>query len=99
MILAETLDAAIGQLLGNGKSPTPRTGELDNRGSHFYVALYWTQALAKRTGDETLQDYFTPLARMLAKPGPDPTLAVLDDRAAVGEGIDPTLQSDSPMHS
>ena len=54
-ILATTLDAATGHLLDNGKSPSRRTGELDNRGSHFYLAMYWAQALAEQTADAELQ--------------------------------------------
>jgi len=65
-ILATTLDAATGTLLDNGKSPSRRTGELDNRGSHFYLALYWAQALADQSADAELQAYFAPLAKTLA---------------------------------
>jgi len=66
-ILAETLDTATGMLLDNGKGPSTRTGELDNRGSHFYLALYWAQALAAQTEDKELQAHFAPLAESLAK--------------------------------
>ena len=65
-ILATTLDEATGKLLDNGKSPSRRTGELDNRGSHFYLALYWAQALAEQSADAELQAYFEPLAKSLA---------------------------------
>ncbi|MBT8088974.1 MAG: NADP-dependent isocitrate dehydrogenase [Gammaproteobacteria bacterium] len=65
-ILATTLDAATGRLLDEGKSPSRRTGELDNRGSHFYLALFWAQALAEQTEDAELQAYFAPLAKALA---------------------------------
>ena len=65
-ILATTLDAATGQLLDNGKSPSRRTGELDNRGNHFYLAMYWAQALAEQTADAELQKHFAPLAKALA---------------------------------
>ncbi len=64
-ILAETLDAATGKLLDNGKSPSPRTGEMDSRGSHFYLALYWAEALAEQSEDSGLQAHFSPLARQL----------------------------------
>ncbi|MDH3337291.1 MAG: NADP-dependent isocitrate dehydrogenase [Gammaproteobacteria bacterium] len=64
-ILATTLDAATGKLLDNGKSPSRRTGELDNRGSHYYLALYWAQELAEQTADAELQAYFAPLAKTL----------------------------------
>ena len=50
-ILAKTLDAATGKLLDNNKNPSPKTGELDNRGSQFYLAMYWAQALAAQTED------------------------------------------------
>jgi isocitrate dehydrogenase len=65
-ILAETLDTATGMLLDNNKGPSARTGELDNRGSHFYLALYWAQALAAQTEDKELQAHFAPLAKSLA---------------------------------
>jgi isocitrate dehydrogenase len=65
-LLAKTLDAATGKLLANNKNPSPKTGELDNRGSQFYLALYWAQALAQQTEDPTLQAHFAPLAATLA---------------------------------
>ena len=65
-ILSKTLDAATGQLLDNNKNPSPKTGQLDNRGSQFYLALYWAQALAAQTDDKTLQTRFAPLAKALA---------------------------------
>ena len=65
-ILSKTLDAATGKLLENRKSPSTRTGELDNRGSQFYLAMYWAQALAEQTEDAELQAYFAPLAKKLA---------------------------------
>ena len=64
-ILARTLDEATGTLLDNNKSPSPRTGELDNRGSQFYLAMYWAQALAAQTDDAELQAHFAPLAKAL----------------------------------
>lgn len=64
--LADTLDQAIGQFLDSNKSPSRRVGELDNRGSHFYLAMYWAQALAAQTSDEQLQAHFIPLAHALA---------------------------------
>ena len=66
-LLARTLDEATGTLLDNNKSPSARTGELDNRGSQFYLALYWAQALAAQTDDLELQAHFTPLAKALAQ--------------------------------
>ena len=66
-LLAQTLDAATGKLLDNGKGPSTRTGELDNRGSHFYLAMYWAQALAAQTTDLELQAHFAPLANALSE--------------------------------
>ena len=66
-LLARTLDAATGKLLDNNKGPKTRTGELDNRGSHFYLAMYWAQALAEQTEDAALQAHFAPLAKSLAE--------------------------------
>ena len=65
-ILAKTLDAATGKLLDNDKSPSRRTGELDNRGSQYYLASYWAEALAEQTEDAELQAQFAPLAKQLA---------------------------------
>ena len=62
LVLAETLDEATGDFLDNKKSPSRKTGELDNRGSHFYLALYWAEALAKQTKNAALQKRFTKLA-------------------------------------
>ncbi|WP_299392694.1 NADP-dependent isocitrate dehydrogenase [uncultured Gelidibacter sp.] len=64
-ILADTLDEATGKLLDNGKSPLRKAGELDNRGSHFYLALYWAEALANQTSDAELQAEFKVLAEAL----------------------------------
>jgi isocitrate dehydrogenase len=66
LVLARTLDEATGKLLENRKSPSPKAGQLDNRGSHYYLALYWAEALAAQTEDPELQAYFAPLARTLA---------------------------------
>ena len=65
-ILADTLDAATGQLLENGKSPARRLGQIDNRGSHFYLALYWAQELAAQTDDGDLAARFAPIAAELS---------------------------------
>ena len=65
-VLGRALDDATGKLLENGKSPSRRVGEIDNRGSHFYLALYWAQALATQTDDPALAETFTPLAERLA---------------------------------
>jgi isocitrate dehydrogenase len=64
--LAETLDRAIGRVLEENRSPSRRVGELDNRGSHFYLALYWAQALAAQSEDPDLASRFAPLAERLA---------------------------------
>jgi len=64
-ILAETLDQANARILDNNKSPARKVGELDNRGSHFYLTLYWAQALAAQTRDKELQARFTSLANAL----------------------------------
>ncbi|BBX75692.1 NADP-dependent isocitrate dehydrogenase [Mycobacterium shinjukuense] len=64
-LLAKTLDAAIGELLDNDKSPSRKTGELDNRGSQFYLAMYWAQQLAAQTDDRELAEHFAPLADTL----------------------------------
>jgi isocitrate dehydrogenase len=65
-VLAATLDEATGMLLENRKSPSPKVGELDNRGSHFYLAKYWADALARQHEDAELSARFAPLARTLA---------------------------------
>ena len=66
-LLAKTLDEATGKLLDENKSPSRRTGELDNRGSQFYLALYWAQALAAQSEDKDLAAKFGPLAKSLAE--------------------------------
>lgn len=67
LILAETLDAATEKFLANDKSPARKVGQIDNRGSHFYLALYWAEALAAQSKDAGLQTRFTPLAKALAE--------------------------------
>jgi len=64
--LADTLDEAIGQHLEHNRAPSRRVKELDTRGSHFYLALYWAEALAKQTKDAELQARFTPVAQEMA---------------------------------
>ena len=64
-VLAETLDEANGKVLENNKSPARKVGQIDNRGSHFYLALYWAQALAAQTKDKDLAAKFKPLAEAL----------------------------------
>ncbi|MES2398796.1 MAG: NADP-dependent isocitrate dehydrogenase [Pseudomonadota bacterium] len=65
-LLAKTLDAATGKLLDNNKNPSPKTGQLDNRGSQFYLAMYWAQELAAQTEIPELAAKFAPLAQKLA---------------------------------
>jgi isocitrate dehydrogenase len=64
-VLADTLDAATGKFLENDRSPGRKLGTIDNRGSHFYLALYWAQALAAQTADTELQAHFKPIAEEL----------------------------------
>jgi isocitrate dehydrogenase len=78
-ILARTLDAATGKLLENRKGPSPKTGELDNRGSQFYLAMYWAQELAAQAEDKELQAKFSALAKTLA----DNEKKILAELAAV----------------
>ncbi len=66
-VLGETLDRATGTFLDENKSPGRKLGTIDNRGSHFYVALYWAQEIAKQTDDATLAEAFAPLADQLAE--------------------------------
>jgi isocitrate dehydrogenase len=81
-VLARTLDEATGKLLEEGKSPSRRVGELDNRGSHFYLALYWAQALA---ADPDLGETFQPLAQRLAE---DEEAIVNELNEVQGAGVD-----------
>ena len=61
-VLAEAIDEAIGQYRANNKGPARKVGDLDNRGSHFYLSLYWVQALARQTKDKALAAFFAPVA-------------------------------------
>ena len=84
-LLAKTLDAATGKLLDNNKNPSPKTGQLDNRGSQFYLALYWAQELAAQGTDPALAAKFAPLAKMLA----DNEQKIVDELNAVqGQPVD-----------
>ena len=65
LILAETLDVATEKFLANDKSPARKLGEIDNRGSHFYLAMYWAEALAAQTKDANLKSIFSPIATEL----------------------------------
>ena len=66
-VLADTLDRATGTFLNEDKSPSRKLGGIDNRGSHFYLALYWAQELAKQTSDAKLAEAFGPVAKQLAE--------------------------------
>ena len=66
-LLAKTLDQAIGKLLDNNKSPARKVGEIDNRGSHFYLALYWAEALAAQPEDEEMQARFASIWKQLSE--------------------------------
>jgi isocitrate dehydrogenase len=84
-VLGETLDRATGTLLNENKSPTRRLGGIDNRGSHFYLALYWAQELARQTDDRELAETFAPLAAALA----DDEQKIVDELVAVqGDPVD-----------
>ncbi|MGB3684845.1 MAG: NADP-dependent isocitrate dehydrogenase [Ornithinimicrobium sp.] len=67
LVLAQSLDAATEKVLSEGRSPSRKVGDIDNRGSHFYLALYWAQALAEQAEDEDLSSAFNPLAAELAQ--------------------------------
>ena len=84
-ILAKTLDAATGKLLDNNKSPSRKTGELDNRGSQFYLAMYWAQELAAQSDDKELAEHFAPLAKTLAE-NEDAIVAELNE--VQGDSVD-----------
>ena len=84
-VLADTLDAATGKFLDTNKSPSRRVGELDNRGSHFYLGMYWAQALAEQTSDADLQESFTGVAQALTK---QEEKIVAELNAAQGPSVD-----------
>ncbi|TPG34634.1 NADP-dependent isocitrate dehydrogenase [Mycolicibacterium hodleri] len=84
-ILAKTLDLATGKLLDNNKNPSRKTGELDNRGSQFYLAMYWALELAGQTEDKDLAEHFAPLAKTLAE-NEDAIVAELNE--AQGDAVD-----------
>ncbi len=84
-VLGDTLDQATGKFLNNNKSPSRKVNELDNRGSHFYLAMYWAQALAEQTGDAALQARFAPLAKQLEENEATITKELI---AAQGESVD-----------
>ena len=84
-VMANALDAANGQILDNNKSPARKVGELDNRGSHFYLAQYWAQALAAQDEDAALKAKFTPLAEALTR---DEAKIIAELNGAQGKPVD-----------
>jgi isocitrate dehydrogenase len=84
-VLSKTLDAATGKLLDNNKNPSPKTGQLDNRGSQFYLAMYWAQELAAQTDDAELAKQFAPLAKQLSD---NEKTIVAELEAVQGEPVD-----------
>ena len=85
LLLADTLNQAIGAILDNNKSPSRKVRELDNRGSHFYLALYWAQARAAQSQDADLQAEFAPLAQALAS---HEAAIIAELNAAQGQPVD-----------
>jgi isocitrate dehydrogenase len=84
-VLAEALDQATARFLDNNRSPSRKVNELDNRGSHFYLALYWAQALAEQTDDTELSAQFAPIATQLAD---SEAIIVAELNAAQGAAVD-----------
>jgi len=84
-LLANTLDRATATFLDNNKSPGRKVGELDNRGSHFYLALYWAQAMAEQTEDSDLQTHFDKVAKQLTQ---NEAKIVAELKAAQGQKVD-----------
>lgn len=84
-VLADTLDAATEKLLLNDKSPKRKAGQLDNRGSHFYLAMYWAEALANQNQDAELQAIFAPVAEKLAS---QEAAIVAELSAKAGQSVD-----------
>ncbi|MGP5230802.1 NADP-dependent isocitrate dehydrogenase [Psychrobacter celer] len=84
-VLADTLDKATEKLLLNNKSPSRKTGEIDNRGSHFYLAMYWAEELAAQDKDSELKAQFTPLAEQLQR---DEAAIIKELNDAQGKSVD-----------
>jgi Monomeric isocitrate dehydrogenase len=84
-VLAKALDQANGLILDNNRSPARKVGELDNRGSHFYLALYWAQALAAQDEDAALQAKFAPLTKALSE---NEAKIVAELNGAQGKAVD-----------
>ncbi len=85
LLLSETLDDATEKLLENRKGPSRKVNELDNRGSHYYLALYWAQALAEQDKDDTLKNRFQPIAAQLLQ---NETKIIEELNAAQGSPVD-----------
>jgi isocitrate dehydrogenase len=85
LVLAEALDRANAGVLDNDKSPQRRVGEIDNRGSHFYLAMYWARALADQTKNAELQEVFAPIAAELER---NETTIVSDLNGVQGAPVD-----------
>lgn len=99
-ILADTLDRATGSFLNENKSPSRRVGGIDNRGSHFYLALYWAQELAKQTEDAQLAEAFAALAKTLAEQEQtilDELIAVQGSPADIGGYYQPDVSKASAV--
>jgi isocitrate dehydrogenase len=84
-VLADTLDVANGKILEYDRSPARKVGGLDNRGSHFYLALYWAQALAEQSDDGELQARFAPIAQELAR---GETQIIAEMASVQGQAVD-----------
>ena len=85
LVLADALNQATGQLLDNDKSPSRKVNELDNRGSHFYLAMYWAQALAQQDKDADLKEIFAPLAKQITA---QESVIMAELSAAQGKPVD-----------
>ncbi|MEH6378150.1 NADP-dependent isocitrate dehydrogenase [Streptomyces sp. KLMMK] len=99
-VLADTLDRATGTFLNEDKSPSRRLGGIDNRGSHFYLALYWAQELAKQTDDAQLAEAFGPLAKTLTEQEGtivDELIAVQGSPAEIGGYYQPDVTKASAV--
>ncbi|MDQ8703137.1 NADP-dependent isocitrate dehydrogenase [Streptomyces sp. LHD-70] len=99
-ILADTLDRATATFLGENKSPARKLGSIDNRGSHFYLSLYWAQELAKQTEDAALAEAFAELAKTLTEQEQtivDELLAVQGSPADIGGYFQPDVQKASAV--
>ena len=83
--MAEALDKANSEFLNNDKSPSRKVGEIDTRGSHFYLAMYWAQALAEQNDDRNLKAYFKPIAGVLSS---NETIIIDELNSVQGKPVD-----------